>query len=60
MSSTRTDFRTLRAKRAAAMHRHALDATREGKAKAPDPADVAAAIAAGRFVKLPPKRRAKP
>lgn len=55
MSSRRTDFRALRARRDAALERPEL--MRAPKPTAPDPRSIAAAIAAGKFTKVPPGMR---
>lgn len=52
----RTDFRLLRARRDNALQRSELRHAREPRT-APDPAAIEAAIAAGRFTRVPPKRR---
>jgi hypothetical protein len=52
----RSDFRLLRARRDEALQRSELRHAREPKTHA-DPEAVAAAIAAGRFTRLPAKKR---
>lgn len=55
MTRKRTDFRALQARRDDALRRPELN--RPGRPKPVDPSLIAAAVAAGRFTKLPVKRR---
>jgi len=54
MTRKRTDFRALQARRDDALRRPELN--RPGRPKPVDPSLIAAAVAAGRFTKLPAKR----